>query len=310
MLKQFGHVTLHEFLAKHTTFKIGGQADYFVTAKSTDDLIELLKYLDQEGTPYFILGGGSNVLVRDDGFDGVVVKVRSQKSEVRSPFLEADAGCVTVEMAQQSIKAELTGFEWGVGVPGTIGGAVRGNAGAMDGEMKDVVESVDVYQDGEVVTLSNTACEFRYRDSVFKHGGGVVLRARLRLRIKEKKDEAGIKKALEYLQYRSKTQPQGWANTGCIFKNSHQLSAISHQIEMPKEFIQKGKIPAGWLVEKAGMKGAQVGNAKVSDVHGNFIVNMGGATAADVSALIEKVKGAVYTRCGVVLEEEIQILGN
>ncbi|OGH66381.1 MAG: UDP-N-acetylenolpyruvoylglucosamine reductase [Candidatus Magasanikbacteria bacterium RIFCSPHIGHO2_02_FULL_47_14] len=306
-LKEFGAVKVNEPLAKHTTFKIGGPADFFVTVSTTADLVELLKFLDAEGMAYFILGGGSNMLVRDQGFQGVVVNIQTDQINISDTDVVADAGVVTVHLAQETVKAGLNGFEWGVGVPGTIGGAVRGNAGAMGGEMKDVISSVDVYRDGEVVTFSYDDCEFDYRHSIFKNQPGVVLRAHLRL--KKTEDIAGKKKMIEFLQYRNKTQPQGFASTGCIFKNVEFVPGKQQfAFDVPEEFIKKGKISAGWLVEKAGMKGAQVGQAQVSPVHGNFVVNLGGASAHDVLTLVEQIKEKVYDTSGIELHEEIQII--
>jgi len=313
-LKQFGKVKTNEPMSKHTTFKIGGPADFFITVDETDKLVDLLKYLDGEGIPHTMLGGGSNMLVIDDGFQGVVIKVRSSQFAVQGDVLVADAGCITVKMAQESIKAGLTGFEWGVGVPGTIGGAVRGNAGAMGGEMTGHVEKVEVYKDGEVSEYSHEECRFGYRDSIFKHESGVILRAHLKL---EKGDPnmRGMKQAIEHLQYRNKTQPQGFASTGCIFtnvdaeKNKEQLSKhFDKDDEKVKKFLEVGKISAGWLVEQVGMKGAQIGQAQVSERHGNFVINLGGATAADVLELVEQIKDKVYNTYGIELEEEVFIL--
>jgi len=305
-LKKFGQVKLNEPLSKHTTFKIGGKAEFFVIVEETDLLIELLKFLDSEGLDHFILGGGSNMLVRDDERPGVVVKINTKQSHVTSNGIIADAGCATVAIANQSMKEGFVGFEWGVGIPGTIGGAVRGNAGAMGADMKQSVEKVEVYQDGAVVELSNEECEFNYRHSIFKDNPWVVLRVHLKLEKSESKD--GMKKALEYLQYRSKTQPQGYASTGCIFKNFEITNPEALKFEVPEEFLQRGKISAGWLIDKSGMKGAQIGQAKISDTHGNFVVNLGGASASDVLQLIEQIKEKVYEVFGIEIEEEIQIV--
>jgi len=311
-LKQFGQVKLNVPLSKHTTFKIGGPADYFLIVEDTAQLVEALKFLDGEGHPYFILGGGSNMLVRDEGFRGVVVEVKNKKLEINENEIVVEAGCTTVEVARKTIQGGFTGFEWGVGVPGTIGGAVRGNAGAMGSEMKDNVEKVEVYKDGEVIELSNEECQFHYRHSIFKDEGGVVLRVWLKLNKVDPSEAAqGMKKALEHLQYRNKTQPQGFASTGCVFKNFEVQNSEIEKLQslgVPEEFLQKGKISAGWLIDQTGMKGVQIGQAKVSETHGNFIVNLGGATAADVLALIEQIQERVYDKFGLEIEPEIQII--
>lgn len=309
-LKQFGHVKTNEPMSKHTTFKIGGPVDALVTVIDTDQAVKLFQYLDGEGVPYFLVGGGSNMLVRDEGFRGVAVRMNNQQLMIDGQTVVAHAGCVTVDVAQKTMAAGLTGFEWGVGVPGTIGGAVRGNAGAAGVEMKDNVFSVDVYRDGDVVTLANADCRFGYRDSVFKHDPGVVLRATLSLTLGDTK--VAFKQAMDNLQYRNKTQPQGYASIGCTFKNvdykAHVSALEQSKQALPPEFVAKGKIPAGWLVEQVGMKGVTVGKAQVSERHANFIVNLGGAMAADVLTLIEQIKTRVYDTYGVLLEEEIQII--
>lgn len=306
-LKQFGHVKLNEPMAKHTTFRIGGPADFFVSAETKDTLVGLLQFLDGEGVPYLIIGGGSNMLVRDDGFRGVVVRMTNHELRMTGTLIVADAGCVTAEVAQASIQAGLSGFEWGVGVPGTIGGAVRGNAGAMGGDMKDVVESVEAYQDGEVVRMPNVECRFGYRDSICKRGEGVVLGVRLALQKGEVKES--LRQALAHLKQRGNTQPQG-QSIGCIFKN-YELGIMNYElrnVEIPDEFLKKGNISAGWLIDKAGMSGAKVGDAEVSTKHCNFMLNRGHATARDVLSLIDTVKQKVYDRFGIELEEEIQIV--
>lgn len=312
-LKSFGKVKLAELMSKHTTFKIGGPAEYFLQLTDVAKLPELLSFLDGEGIEYMILGGGSNMLVHDEGFRGVVIEIQDKGYKIDGNLVEAAAGMITVQLAQATVKEGLTGFEWGVGVPGTIGGAVRGNAGAMGVEMKDNIKEVEAYIDGDVVRLSNDDCAFGYRSSRFKTDGGIVLRAWLEL---EKGDaKAGMKEALSVLKYRNETQPKGFASTGCIFKNAdwneHQEALLKHfnaYDEKVKRFSEVGKISAGWLVQEAGLKGKQIGDAQISDVHGNFIVNLGKAEAKDVLSLVEEIKAAVYNRFGIQLEEEIQII--
>lgn len=330
-LKQFGSVKTDVSMSTFTTFKIGGPAKYMLTIDDTDSLVAALQFLDGAGVNWFILGGGSNMLVRDEGYDGVVVQVKSQKSKIKNDLYIADAGVPTVMAAQETMKAGLKGFEWGVGVPGSIGGAVRGNAGAMGKEMVDDVHSVAVYKDGEVITYTNEQCEFGYRHSRFKDSGEVVLCVTLGLTPYESDEEKlqSRKKMMEFLTYRNTTQPKGFASTGCIFKNVdiNEQSAMNNEQkerasqntqlllkhfdeddEKVQQFLKVGKISAGWLVEQVGMKGSIVGGAEVSPVHGNFIINTGSATATDVLTLIEKIKQKVYTTYGIELEEEVQIV--
>ncbi len=309
-LKQYGKVKLSEPLSKHTSFKIGGLARFFVSPETLEEHVELMKYLDGIGVPYMILGGGSNMLASDHGFDGVVIHPGYQRVVCDGSRITADAGALTVSVARLSMKEQLTGFEWGVGIPGTIGGAIRGNAGAMGVEMKDSVVRVRAYRDGEVIELTNEQCEFGYRSSIFKRVGGVVLQAVLEL--ERTQNTELIKHALEYLNYRNATQPQGHASTGCIFQNpdvgKYRPQLIAHfdkYSEHVQKFLGVGKISAGWLIEQAGLKGEREGQALISEQHGNFIVNLGGATATDVQKLIDRIKETVYTKFGIMLEEEI-----
>ncbi|NCO05173.1 MAG: UDP-N-acetylmuramate dehydrogenase [Candidatus Magasanikbacteria bacterium] len=308
-LKTYGKVKINEPLAKHTTFKIGGPAKYIVIVERIQALKELLTFLNEQGIPLAILGGGSNMLASDSGFDGVIIQIADKSCTIKDTTVVAAAGMQTVALAQATIKAGLTEFEWGVGVPGTIGGAVRGNAGATGWEMKDNVEKVEVYRDGETIILTNSECQFGYRHSIFKHNNDIILRVWLALKKGENKDS--LKQALQYIKYRNETQPKGYASTGCIFKNveTQQLkNPIKNLQEIPQEFLENNRIPAGWLVEQVHMKGKKIGNAEVSERHGNFILNLGGATADDVLSLIAQIKQQVEEKYGIVLEEEIQIL--
>ncbi|MFA7244925.1 MAG: UDP-N-acetylmuramate dehydrogenase [Candidatus Magasanikbacteria bacterium] len=308
-LKKFGKVKLNEPMSKHTTFKLGGPAKYFITIDNNSKLVEVLNFLREENVEYVILGGGSNVLCTDKELDAVVIKVASSEiKQLENDILQVDAGCITVAVARESVRLGLTGFEWGIGVPGTIGGAVRGNAGAMGGDMKGNIERVEVYRQGEILELTNEECGFAYRESSFKLNNDVILRVWLKLEKSTEESKDLMKKALENIQYRNSTQPQGFASSGCIFKNvvvkSQKPKAKSQDI--PQEFLDKGVISAGWLVDNAGCKGLQIGKAQVSEKHANFIVNLGGATAEDVKNLIDEVKEKVYNKFKINLETEVQ----
>jgi len=308
-LKKFGKVRLNEPMWKHTTFKLGGPVKYFVTIDKNDKLIEVLNFLREENMEYVILGGGSNVLCADREFDGVVIKINDQTTIINEQIVVASAGALTVSVAQASVKAGLTGFEWGIGVPGTIGGATRGNAGAMGGDISGNLSKVEVYRQGEILELTHEECEFAYRESIFKHNNDVVLRVWLQLEKSTEESKDLMKTTLENIQYRNSTQPQGFASSGCIFKNVKILnpkSEIKNQNIIPTDFLEKGIISAGWLMDQAGCKGMKVGNAQVSEKHANFIVNLGDATAEDVKNLIEEVKKKVYNKFKINLEEEVQ----
>ncbi|OGH84846.1 MAG: UDP-N-acetylenolpyruvoylglucosamine reductase [Candidatus Magasanikbacteria bacterium RIFOXYC12_FULL_32_21b] len=308
-LKKFGKVKLNEPMSKHTTFKLGGPAKYFITIDNNSKLVEVLNFLREENVEYVILGGGSNVLCTDKELDAVVIKVASSEiKQLENDILQVDAGCITVAVARESVRLGLTGFEWGIGVPGTIGGAVRGNAGAMGGDMKGNIEKVEVYRQGEILELQNEECEFTYRESIFKNNNDVVLRVWLKLAKSNEESKDLMKKAIENIAYRNATQPQGFASSGCIFKNvivNEQLITNNEQM-IPQEFLDKGVISAGWLVDNAGCKELKIGKAQVSEKHANFIVNLGGATAEDVKNLIDEVKEKVYNKFKINLETEVQ----
>lgn len=311
-LKQFGKVKLNEPLAKHTTFKIGGPADFFITVSDVDTLPALLGFLDGEGIARVVLGGGSNVLCSDDGFRGAVVVIADPRYVISEETVTASAGARIQDVSRATVKAGLTGFEWAIGVPGTIAGALRGNAAYNGVTMEDSLKTVDVYRDGEIMALEVSDCAFAYKESIFKHNTDVILRMRLKLR---RGDPAVIEKeALENMTYRKDTQPHGYGSAGCTFKNvvvneaeKERLRAIITDPRVLDIMEKYGKVPVGRLIDLVGLKGKKSGNAMVSDVHANFILNMGGAAAADVMALIALIKEKVYHTFGVILEEEIQI---
>jgi len=250
-------------LKKYTTFKIGGPAEYFFAAKNKTDLVRAIKNAKERRLPFFVLGGGSNLLISDEGYKGLVIKA----GKPLSSYI-------------------LKGLGWAAGIPGTIEGAVYGNAGAFGQSMKNAVEKVEVFdiKDGKIKTFNNKDCQFDYRDSVFKRNKNLII---LSVKIKQKK--SNLKKIKEYLAYRKKIQPLDFPSAGSVFKN-------------PKNY------PAGELIEKAGLKGKRIGGAQISDVQANFIVNMGDATAQDVLSLIRLIKKTVDRKFKIKLEEEIAFL--
>ena len=306
-LKTFGKVKLNELMAKHTTFKIGGPVDFFVIVDDTDKLAKLLTFVNEQGLSYFILGGGSNLLWQDERFEGVVIKVQSSEFRVQDDnIIVTDASVLLSQIVSLAIQNNLTGLEWGVGVPGTVGGAVRGNAGAMGSEIAGCLQKVEVWKDGEVVEFSPEECEFVYRGSFFKKNSDIViLRTYFKLEVG---DKAEIMKAMQgYLAQRTGRYPIK-PNAGSFFKNLEIDKWTGNTKDLPSIFIERKKVPVGWLVEQCNLKGYAVGGAKVSDEHGNFIINTGDATQSDVLAVIEKVKEEVYNKYGIELEEEVQII--
>ena len=287
-------------LKNYTTFRIGGPAKYFFVAKNKKDLIKAISVAKKLKLPFFILGGGSNLLVSDKGFNGILIKIRNTKYEIpacpagrQNTKIMAEAGVMLEELVNVSAKAGLSGLEWAVGIPGTIGGAIRGNAGAFNKSMKDVVKSVEALEvkneKCKVKNFKNRDCKFSYRDSIFKNNKNlIILSVTLQMKRGDKKEiENKIKKNLEQ---RNKTQPLNFPSGGSIFKN-------------PPGFF------AGELVKRCGLKGKKIGNVKISEKHSNFIVNLGNGKAKDVIKLIKLIKQKVKKKFGVTLEEEIQFLG-
>lgn len=308
--------TEREPMSKHTTFHIGGNARLYVVANSSEDLVSAVRAAQELHIPFFIYGGGTNLLVADGGYEGVVIQAASKKVEVLSDGIRVEAGVLTALAARKSVELGWAGFEWAVTVPGTIGGAIFGNAGCYGGEMKDVVRSVQAYDlaRGEPVTLTNAACGFLYRGSVFKEVPHIILSAELVFSAHQSAEE-GKKKMDGLIQRRKDSQPLGASTCGCVFRNfdyidDHELDILRRQVdEIPVGMTSMRRLGAGWLVERAGMTGKVVGDMEVSTKHGNFFLNHGHATAEDALALISFVKMKVRDELGIQLHEEVQYLG-
>ncbi|MBI5071445.1 UDP-N-acetylmuramate dehydrogenase [Candidatus Falkowbacteria bacterium] len=308
----------NEPLASHCTFKIGGPAKYFFIAKNSDEVVNATKVAMKLGIKFFVLSGGSNVLFADTGFDGLVVKVNSSWFMVHGADckIETDAGVKLAEVVKAAAENGLSGLEWAAGIPGTVGGAVRGNAGAYGHAMGESVESVEAIKVSsfkfQVSSYNKEECRFGYRDSIFKREGGIILKVVLKLATGDKKK---IKEEMnKILKARDGKIPTD-SSAGSFFKNVEVTDEIVKTIkeytheDIPADFISRGKIPAAWLIEQCDLKGKQVGGAKVSEKHANFIVNAGGATAGDVVALASLVKTKVRNETGVQLNEEIEYVG-
>ncbi len=308
-LKPFGQVKTNVPLAKFSTFKIGGPADFVITVIDVKQMASVLSFLSGRNIPYFILGGGSNVLFPDAGWHGAVILNHCKKITVNGTSITAEAGAALSQIVLQSIGEGLTGFEWAAGIPGTVGGAVRGNAGARyafcGGEIKDSLVSAEVWSQNETLAFTNEDCAFAYRDSTFKHDGGVVLSATFAFETGSKlQSVATMQKVIVERQGKHATEP----SAGSFFKNVMLADWKRDPSELPPRFMEYKKIAAGWLVDQVEMKGYRVGDAMVSETHGNFIINAGGATQADVLKVVEKVTEEVYNRFGITLEPEVQIV--
>jgi len=304
-LKNFGTVKTNAVLAKYTTFKIGGTAQYLVEVNDSDKLVALLNFLSGQGVEFFILGGGSNLLLPDQEMDKVFIKIATNKLSAEGDAIIAEAGLPLARIVNEATKNSLSGLEWAAGIPGTVGGAVRGNAGAYGSDTSRNLSRVDIWRDGAVVTLQPEECGFNYRDSIIKHSQDVVLRAYFKL-IPSTSAEI-VSKTQSYIMERAGKFPP-FPSAGSFFKNIILSKFPGDHSILPEKFVKVGKVGAAFLIEKCDLKGFAVGGAKISDEHANFLVNFNGATQADVLAVMEKAKEEVYNKYGVELEPEVEIV--
>jgi len=301
-------------LAPYTTFRIGGPAKFFVEVKNEDELIEALGYAKENSLQFFILGGGSNVLISDDGFDGLVIKIKNTKCQIQGMKIKAGSGISIVKLIKESTNNNLAGLEWAGGLPGSLGGAIRGNAGTFGLSMKDIVESVNVYnlEKQKVEKFNNAKCEFEYRDSVFKRDKNLIILSAI-LKFQKGKKEELQKKVRESIIWRKSVFPET-LSPGSFFKHTapteHNLKKIKELSRFAElKLHEKNTIPTGFVIEECGLKGKKIGGAMVSEKHANFIVNTGGATAEDVIMLSSFIKQQVRDKFGIELREEVQYVG-
>ena len=286
-MAKFNRVEKNISLAPLTTFKIGGPAKYFFQTEDSDELVEAIKWAKSKNLPYFVLGGGSNILVADKGFNGLVTKIKDLRFKIEDSKIIASAGLSLARLVNLSVKAGLTGLEWAAGIPGTVGGAVRGNAGAFGHSIFEIVERVEVLRGDKIVELKNKEIRFSYRQSIFQQNHDIILN--IVLVLKKGKIKGSKKMIQENIQRRKAANPVQ-PSAGCIFKNPESKSA-------------------GLLIQQCGLKGRQIGGAQISQKHANFIVNTGQAKARDVKALIALIKRKVKDKFNIELEEEIKYLG-
>jgi len=300
-------------LANLTTFKIGGAARYFVRVNNSADLGIALDYAQTRSLPYFILAGGSNVLISDEGIDGLVIKIDARKSSVNATTGEvfAEAGCVLSDIISQAAKADLQGMESMYGIPGSVGGAIRGNAGAFGTEMVDVVKEVAALnkETREIKTFAKEECSFSYRSSFFKKNDDwVVLSATFTLT--QDPEQAVTQKAEKILALRNERQIQDIQSAGSFFMNPTVHDSIQNAFKEEKGVEARGRrVPAGWLIEKAGLKGVCKEEVCTGEHSANYVINKGGAKASSVRELTQKIKDEVLNKFGVELKEEVTQVG-
>ncbi|GGK15677.1 UDP-N-acetylenolpyruvoylglucosamine reductase [Caldalkalibacillus thermarum] len=287
-----GKVWLNEPLKNHTTWKIGGPADILIQPKNTTGLITAVNILKAQGMPYRVIGRGSNLLVRDGGIRGAVIKVGEGLDYLRieGEKVTAGAGFSFIKLATIIAKQGLSGLEFAGGIPGTVGGAVYMNAGAHGSDVSRVLHSAQIlFDDGELATLSNEELKFSYRTSILQNERkGICLEATFKLKKGDR--EQILKTMAQNKDYRKQTQPLQQPCCGSVFRN-------------PKPYS------AGRLIEEAGLKGFRIGDAQISTKHANFIVNLGNATAKDVLALIKHIQDTIAEKYGVEMHPEVEVVG-
>ncbi|CEN85760.1 UDP-N-acetylenolpyruvoylglucosamine reductase [[Clostridium] sordellii] len=285
-------IYLNEPMKNHISFKVGGPADFLLKPKTEDEIKRLIEFFKNENIPYIVIGNGSNLLVKDGGIRGVVIKIADNfnKFEIEDTKVVAQSGALLSFMGKAILNKSLTGFEFAAGIPGTLGGAIAMNAGAYGGEMKDIVKSVRLMDSkGNIIELSNKEMEFEYRRSLISKSDYIVLSAIMELKEGNFDEIKGYMK--ELTKSRVTKQPLNLPSAGSTFKRPEGHFAAK-------------------LIEDSGLKGLTLGGARVSEKHSGFVVNIGDAKAKDIIELINVVKSTVYSKFGVMLEEEVKILGD
>jgi UDP-N-acetylmuramate dehydrogenase len=285
------NIKINEPMKNHTSFKVGGPADIFITPNDEIQIRDILRLCRENECPIFVMGNGTNLVVKDGGIRGVVLKIFDDFSKIytEGSMITAEAGALLSVVSKEALRASLKGMEFASGIPGTVGGAIAMNAGAYNSEINDVIYSADVIDDDlNIRTLSKEELQMGYRTSIVSAKGYIAVRAKFALKIGEY-DE--IKARMDTLRERRKAkQPLNMPSAGSTFKR-------------PKESF------APKLIEEAGLKGRSVGGAMVSTMHSGFIVNVGNATADDILKLIDIVEETVYKKFKISLEPEVKVIG-
>jgi UDP-N-acetylmuramate dehydrogenase len=298
-------------LSLHTTFKIGGPAQFFCEVFSLDELTEAIDFALEHDVDYFILSGGSNLIISDAGFPGLVIKLNFNEIDWQENKIVAGAGLVLNDLVTETTRRGWSGLEWAGGLPGTLGGAIRGNAGAFSGETKDDVKNVTSFKQGEgIIIRDNKDCNFNYRTSIYKHSPEIILKAELVFKSDDPQHLIEIADARR--QYRITRHPMEYPSSGSIFKNIPAYNVSNKALEDFGEVIKDDPfpvIPTAAVLANLKLSGYTVGGAQVSTKHPNYIVNIGGAKGQDVIEVIQYVVARVMTEYDIQLEVEPQLVG-
>ncbi len=303
------HLSTNVPLSQYTRFAIGGAAGWFADAGDEAALAAALEVVRSAAVPFALIGGGTNLIVHDDGFRGVMLRYVGDALEVDGQCVRAEAGASLQRLVDLTIERGLGGLETMTGIPGWAGGAVYGNAGAYGHSIHERITSVRFFDGGQVRVFGNAECAFHYRDSTFKHHKDwIIFSAWLRL---DPADPAQLRRtADEILAIRNQKYPPEMKCAGSIFKNLllAELPARA-RAEVAERVIREGKVPSAWFLEQVGAKGMRNGDIRVADYHANLIYNEGHGTAAQLCAIIDELKRRVEDRFGLALEEEVQYVG-
>jgi len=335
--KELPSVERKVLLKEYTTFKIGGPAKYFFIAKDKEDLIKAIEVSKKYKLPIFILGGGSNILVSDKGFNGLVIKLQILDLEIKGNQVYAGSSVMLNKLASTISKNNFTGFEWAAGIPGTVGGAVYGNAQAFGTKISDAIDNVEVLDiktlkfhphtkrgqsflsDGNtnarygvgVKNFSKSQCKFTLKNSIFKKNKNLIVTSVV-FKLEKGKEKEIKEKIDRFLKHRKTNHPISFPSAGSVFVNPEiKIKNKKLLVKYPElnELNKLVAIPSGYFIEKCGLKGKQIGGAKISEKHANFIVNAGGAKAKDVLVLMNLAQKKVKQIFNVNLETEIQRIG-
>jgi UDP-N-acetylmuramate dehydrogenase len=302
-------------LNKLNTFQVGGPAKFFLEAKEKSDLAEAINWANDKKIKYYILGGGSNIIVPDEGIDGLVIHMKNDDRKLMGERIECGAGATLSHVNSLARTANLTGLEWSSGIPrATVGGAIRGNAGAFSVNMSDIVENVEVYntKKSDFELLSKRMCRFDYRQSLFKADSRYIIWKAI-LKLAPSTEQAIGDKIEQSLDFRLKRYPN-LPSAGSVFENidpvyAKECNEVLFDRELKDKIGREGKISAGLLIDLVGLKGKSIGGIKISLEHANHIVNTGKGTAEEIVMMISYVKQQVRDRFGIALKEEVSYFG-
>lgn len=301
-------------LAPYTTYQIGGEAEYFCTPSTEAEMMEAVRWAQAQSLSIIILGGGSNILISDDGIKGVVIRPNHENVTIEGSVMRVGASALVKTISEQAFTEELSGLEWAIGIPGFVGGAIRGNAGAHGGSFDQIVERVTVFDSEKLEFREFTPadCHFTYRHSYFKETTRYII-WEVELQLKKGDKKLMNEQMEEYRAYRKNSQPAE-PSAGCIFKNLlvKDVEKVNPEVVKIAEAdnkIRGGKIGAGYLIQKLGLTGYQVGGAEISAKHANFVVNKGEAKAQDVLKIMKYVQEKIKDIYQIQLEAEVQVVG-